>query len=90
MAGEVALEQTDGLTAARAFGDSACAVGLRCRVVLASVEDEGVQCPVELAITAAAEAVTVRLSTGGGDRCDAGESCEGGLGADASIGVTRR
>ena len=82
---EVALEQPDGLTAALAFGDSACDVGLRRRVVLASVQDDGVQCAVELAVAAAAEAVTGRLAAGGGDRCDAGESCEGGFGADPAL-----
>ena len=33
---------------------------------------------------AAAESMPDRLAAGGGDRCDAGESCEGGFGADAA------
>ena len=40
---------------------------------------------VELAVAAAAEPVPDRLAAGGGDRCDAGEPCEGGFGADAAV-----
>jgi len=84
VAGEVALEQSCGFAAALAVGDATGDVGLRGRVVLAAVEHDRVERTVELAITAAAESVSVRLSAGGGDRCDAGEAGEGGFGADAS------
>ena len=50
---------------------------------MAAVQDDGVQRTVELAVAAAAEPVPDRLPAGGGERCDAGEACEGGLGADA-------
>ena len=84
MAGEVALEEAGGVAAALAFGDASGDVVLGGRVVLAAVEDDGVQGPVELAVAAAAEPVPVvwPLEAGTGD---AGESCEGGFGADAAV-----
>ena len=85
MAGEVALEQLGGVASAFAFGDAAGDVVLRCGVVLASVEDDGVERAVELPVAAAAEPMPSGLSARGGDRRDAGESCEGGFGADASV-----
>ena len=62
VAGEVALEQADGVAGCFAFGDTACDVVLGCLVVLASVEDDGVEGAVELAVAAAAEAVACRES----------------------------
>ena len=58
---------------------------LRRGVVLASVKDDGVEGAVELAVAAAAEPMPGGLSARGGDRGDAGESREGGFGADASV-----
>jgi len=54
-----------------------------CRVVLAAVEDDGVQRAVELAVAAAAEAMPDRLTARRWKRRDAGKAGEGGLGADA-------
>ena len=67
MAGEVALEQAGGVAAALAFGDAAGDVVLGGGVVLAAVEDDGVEGAVELAVAAAAEAVADRLTARGGD-----------------------
>jgi hypothetical protein len=53
VAGEVALEQADGVAAAFPFSDTALDVDLGRRVVLAAVEDDGMQCAVELAVAAA-------------------------------------
>ena len=77
MAGEVALEEPDGLACAFPFGDATGDVALGGRVVSAAVEDDGVECAVELAVAAAAEAVSSRVSAGGGDGRDAGEPGEG-------------
>src|SRR5207244_4291412 len=66
-----------------AFGDPARDVVLGRGVVLATVQDDRVECAVELAVPAAAESMSSRLAAGGGDRRDAGEACEGGLGAEA-------
>ena len=85
MAGEVALEEAGGVAVAFAFGDAAGDVVLGGGVVVAAVEDDGVEGAVELAVAAAAESVSGRLAAGGGDRRDAGESGEGGFGADASV-----
>ena len=57
MAGEVALEDPGGVTAAFAFGDAAGDVVAGGGVVVAAVEDDGVEGAVELAVAAAAEAV---------------------------------
>ena len=57
VAGEVALEQADGVAAGFAFGDAAGDVVLGGGVVLAAVEDDGVECAVELSVAAAAEAL---------------------------------
>jgi hypothetical protein len=62
VAGEVALEQPYGVASAFAFGDAAGDVVLRRGVVLASVEDDGVQGAVELAVAAAAEPLPGGLS----------------------------
>jgi hypothetical protein len=53
--------------------------------VLAAVEDDRVQCAVELAIPAAAEPVPSRLAARGGDRGNAGEAREGGFGAQPAV-----
>ena len=68
MAGEVALEEAGGVAAGFAFGDAAGDVVLGGGVVLAAVEDDGVEGAVELAVAAAAEPVPGRLAAGGGDR----------------------
>jgi hypothetical protein len=57
VAGEVALEQTGGLAPALPLGDPPGDVRLGCRIVLAAVQDDGVQGAVELAVAAAAESV---------------------------------
>ena len=76
MAGEVALEEACCVAACFAFGDAPFDVVAGCGVVLAAVQDDGVQCAVELAVTAAAESVPCCLAAGGWDRCDAGEPGE--------------
>ena len=62
MAGEVALEQTRGLAATLAFGDASLDVVAGRRVVLTSVQDDGVQGAVELAVAAAAESMPDRVA----------------------------
>jgi hypothetical protein len=59
VAGEVALEQPCGVAAAFSFGDPFGDVFLRRRVVLAAVQDDRMQCAVELSVAAAAEGVVV-------------------------------
>jgi hypothetical protein len=54
---EVALEQPCRFAAAFSFGDAACDVVPGGRVVLAAVEDDGVEGAVELAVAAAAQTV---------------------------------
>jgi hypothetical protein len=85
VAGEVALEQTDGVACALAFADAAGDVVAGCRVVLAAVEDHRVQGAVELAVATAAEAVPDRLTARGGQRGDAGETGKAGFRADAVV-----
>ena len=82
MAGEVALEQSGGVASGLAFGDPSCDVVLGRGVVLAAVQDNRVQRAVELPVAAAAEPVAGGLATGSRDRRDAGQSREGGLGAE--------
>ena len=84
MAGEVALEDARCVAGCLAFGDAAGDVVAGRRVVLAAVKDDGVERAVELAVAAAAEAMPDRLATRGGQGCDACETGEGGLGADAT------
>jgi hypothetical protein len=55
VAGEVALEDPGGVACCFAFGDSAGDVVLGGWVVLSAVEDDCVECAVELAVAAAAE-----------------------------------
>ena len=81
MAGEVALEEADGVAAGFAFGEAAGDVVLGGGVVQSPVEDDGVEGAVELAVTAAAEPMSGSLTAGGGDRGDAGEPREGCFGA---------
>ena len=83
VAGEVALEEPDGVACCFAFGDAAGDVVAGRGVVLAAVQDDRVEGAVELAVAAAAEAVTCRETARGRERCHAGEAGEGGLGADA-------
>src|SRR5262245_30632661 len=83
VAGEVALEDAGCFAACLAFGDAACDVVAGRGVVLAAVRGNGVERAVELAVAAAAEPVADCLSARGGYWCDAGESGEGCLGADA-------
>ena len=84
MAGEVALEDPGRVSCALALGDAAGDVGAGRSIVLAAVQDDGVQRSVELAVAAAAEPMADRLAAGGGQGCDARESGEGSLGADAT------
>jgi hypothetical protein len=81
---EVALEQAGGVAAGFAFGDLACDVGLGGWVVLAAVQDDGVEGAVELAVATAAESVADGLAAVGWEWGDAGEAGEGGFGADAA------
>ena len=82
-AGEVALEAADGFAAGLAFGLSAGEVGGGLGVQAAFGDGEAVQRAVELAVAAAVEAVAVRSSGGGGDRCGAGGAGELGVGGEA-------
>src|SRR3954452_4690050 len=84
VAGEVALEDPGRLAGALAFGDAAGDVVACGWVVLAAVQDDGVQGAVELAVAAAAEAGADRLAARGWEWCDAGEAGEGGFGANAA------
>ena len=84
MAGEVALEQPGGLASALALGDASGDVVAGSWVVLAAMQRDRVQRPIELAVAAAAEAVPDGLAAGGGQRRDAGEPGEGGFGAQAA------
>jgi hypothetical protein len=60
VAGEVALEDASGVACALAVGDAAGDVVAGGGVVLAAVEDDGVEGAVELAVAAAAESVPDR------------------------------
>jgi hypothetical protein len=82
VAGEVALEDPGRVAGAFTFGDPAGDVVACRRVVLAAVEDDGVQGAVELAVAAAAEAVADRLAARGRQWCDAGEAGEAGFRAE--------
>ena len=57
-------------------------VGAGFGVVADAVEGGHVECPVELAVAAAVEAVAFVLSAGGLDWADAGERGEGGFAAE--------
>jgi hypothetical protein len=63
--GEVALEEACRVAARFAFADAAGDVVAGGRVVLAAVEDHGVDGAVELAVAAAAEPVAVGEPAGG-------------------------
>src|SRR5690348_16928984 len=85
VAGEIALEETDRVATALAVGN-APSDGVLCRlVVLAPVEDDGVEGAVELTVAASAKPVAYGQTAGGRERSDAGESGEGGLRADAVV-----
>ena len=62
VAGEVALEDAGRFACAFTLGDAAGDVVACRRVVLAAVEDDGVERAVELAVAAAAESVPDRQS----------------------------
>jgi len=66
VAGEVALEDPGRVARAFAFGEAACDVVLGGGVVLAAVEDDGVEGAVELAVAAAAEPVACGEAARGG------------------------
>ena len=85
MAGEVALEDARRFAGCLALGDAAGDVVACRRVVLAAVQDDGVEGAVELAVAAAAEPVADRLAARSGQGRDAGEAGEGGLGTDAIV-----
>src|SRR5918992_2781373 len=89
VAGEVALEAADRLAHALALGSAPLDVSDRGRVVLASREDDCVQCAVELAVAAGVEPVSADEAGGCGDRSGAGEAGEGGVPAGAVPGGTR-
>jgi len=59
---EVAFEEACCVASCFAFGDAAGDVVLGRGVVLAAVEDDGVECAVELSVAAAAESVPGCLS----------------------------
>jgi hypothetical protein len=84
VAREVALEESSRFAATLAFGDASLDARLCPGVVLTSLEDDRVHGAVELATAAAAESVSDRLAAECGHGCDAGESEEGGFGADAA------
>ena len=62
VAGEVALEEADGVAGALALGDATSDVVAGGGVVEAAVEDHGVEGAVELAVAAAAEPMPRRLA----------------------------
>ena len=62
VAREVALEEAWWRRGCISVGDAACDVVASGGVVLAAVEDDGVEGAVELAVAAAAEAVSDRLA----------------------------
>jgi len=62
VAGEVALQEPDGVAAGLAFSDAAGDVVAGCGVVEAAVEDDGVQRTVELSVASSAEAVSLCLA----------------------------
>ena len=78
------LSERVGVAAAFALGDPFGDVVLGGRIVLATMQDDGVERAVQLSVAATAEPMPGRLAAGGGDRRDAGEAGEGGFGADAS------
>jgi hypothetical protein len=82
---EVALEEADRVASGLAFADAAGDVVAGGGVVLAAVEDDGVEGAVELAVAAAAEAVAGGDAAGGWKWRDAGEPGEGGLGRDTAV-----
>ena len=77
MAGELTLEDPGGVASAFAFGNAAGDVVAGGGVVVSAVEDDGVEGAVELAVAAAAQAVSGCVSARGGDGGGAGESGEG-------------
>ena len=79
----MALEEACCVAAGFAFGDAPFDVVAGCAIVLAAVEDGGVEGAVELAVAAAAESMSRRFARCW-DRCDAGEPCEAGFGAQTS------
>jgi hypothetical protein len=90
VAGEVALQQPCCVAAALALGYPFRDVVLGRLVVQAAVKRDRVQCAVELTVAAAAEAMSLRLAAGGGDRVDAGETGEAGFRAQAAGDATKR
>jgi len=85
VAGEVTLQHARCVTAGLAVCYTSRDVVAGCGVVLAAVQRDRVECAVELSVAAAAESVAGCLAAGGRDWCDAGESREGGFGADAAM-----
>ena len=85
VAGEVALEAAGSFATALPFLAAAFDVGDRVGVCAAAGDDDHVQRPVELPVAATVEPVTGRLARRGRDRRTAGESCEGGFRAHASV-----
>ena len=81
MTGEIAFEEASGVTAALAFGDPSRDVVPGRWVVLAAVQDDGVQRPVELPIARAVQPVPGHLARRFWDRVGAGEGRECGFGA---------
>src|SRR6266516_1699804 len=85
VAGEVALEATVCFASCLAFLQASFDVGDRGGVGAVACDEDHVQCAVEFAVAASVEPVADCLPGGGGDRCCAGESCEGCFGADPSL-----
>ena len=61
LAGDVALEAASGFSCGFAFADSLGDVGLGEGAVSAAGDGDGVQCPVQVAVAAAVEAVASSL-----------------------------
>src|SRR5918992_2150545 len=89
VAGEVALEAADRFAHALAFGSAPLDVSGRGRVVLASRDDDCVQCAVELALAAGVEPVSADEAGGCGDGSGAGEAGAGGGAAGGGAGGAR-
>lgn len=78
VSGDISLEAADDVATATSFACFPVCVGAGAVVVSESGEHDVVQCPVELTVAVAVDAVSVDdLAAGGWNRCDAAEHREG-------------
>lgn len=83
LSSDVTLEAAENLSLRQPFGLSSCCIGSRAIAVAKPDDGDHVQGAVGAAIAARVQAVTARLSRGGGDRTGRAEVGEGGLAAKA-------